>query len=32
MYQETGASLLTDLRNREPDAFAYLFEQYSDKI
>ena len=32
MYQETGASLLTDLRNREPDAFAYLFEHYSDKI
>ena len=32
MYKETGASLLTDLRNREPDAFAYLFEHYSDKI
>ena len=32
MYKETSASLLTDLRNREPDAFAYLFEHYSDKI
>jgi hypothetical protein len=30
MYSEQ--ELVTALRRRDPDAFAYLFESYSDKV
>ncbi len=32
VYTDDADALLTALRRRDPDAFAYLFEQYSDKI
>jgi len=32
VYADDADAMLTALRRRDPDAFAYLFEQYSDKI
>ncbi len=32
LYANDATLLLAALRNREPEAFTYLFEQYSDKI
>lgn len=32
LYARDAARLLAALRNREPEAFTYLFEQYSDKV
>ncbi|MCA9943008.1 MAG: sigma-70 family RNA polymerase sigma factor [Anaerolineales bacterium] len=32
IYANNAIQLLNDLRRREPEAFAFVFEQYSDKI
>ena len=32
IYANNAIQLLSDLRRREPEAFAFVFEQYSDKI
>ncbi|MAT99161.1 MAG: RNA polymerase subunit sigma-24 [Anaerolineaceae bacterium] len=32
LYADDAALLLAALRKREPEAFTYLFEQYSDKV